>query len=219
MQSYDAATRRAQVLPALRTILTDQTRESKPIILDVPVLHPQAGGYILHTPITAGDTVMLVFSQRGLTEFKESLAESDPDPFGMMSLKDAVAIPGFGSTADVSLPATDELVLQDIGGRTHVRISSDTIIVKTPNHVEVEGATTAKVKAPEITLEGNLTVTGTVTSQGQVNAQAGVDVRGDVDVTGTVDANTDVRAGTVRLKTHVHTGVSSGAAVSGPPRP
>ena len=38
-------------------------------------------------------------------------------------------------------------------------------------------------------------------------------------LTGTLFVSGDVVAGTVSLKTHVHTGVTAGAAISGPPQP
>ena len=219
VRSYDASTRRARVQPAIRTRMTNGEFRSKPLIVDVPVMHPHANGYIVHVPIQAGTPVMLLFSQRGITEFKQSLAESNPDLESVLALKDAVAFTGFGETADISLANGDELVLQNQDGSTHIRVGSDTVHIDTPNAVNVRSDSTAEIESPEVTIRGNLTVTGTVTSEGQVNAQAGVDVTGTVDASGRITSSTEVRAGTVNLKTHIHTGVSTGGGVSGPPRP
>ena len=211
VQTYDAATRRAKVQPATRTLLTSGQTVSKRPVIDVPVLHPQAGGYIVHVPVAQGTPVMLLFSQRGIHEFKQTLQESDPDPESFMAIQDAVAIVGFGVTADTTLANGEELVLQNQDGSTHIRVGETAVHIDTPNTVNIE--------SPEVTIDGNLTVTGTVTSEGQVNAQAGVDVTGTVDASGRITSSTEVRAGTVNLKTHVHTGVSTGAGISGPPRP
>jgi len=44
-------------------------------------------------------------------------------------------------------------------------------------------------------------------------------VKGNIELTGGMTATADIVAGSVSLKSHVHTGVQSGAAISGPPRP
>ena len=49
-------------------------------------------------------------------------------------------------------------------------------------------------------------------------APGGVSIEGDVAVTGTVTASEDVIGGGKSLKTHRHTGVQAGGAISGPPQ-
>ena len=95
VQSYDAATRRARVQPAVDLLLTDGTSAQKPIILDVPVLWPTGGGYTLSLPLDAGDAVMLLFAERDIQRFKETLAVGPPLSADVMQIQHAVAIAGF----------------------------------------------------------------------------------------------------------------------------
>jgi phage baseplate assembly protein gpV len=60
---------------------------------------------------------------------------------------------------------------------------------------------TVTIKADAIKLDGNVEVTGVLNG----------------DKTG--HFSDDVTAGTVSLKTHIHTGVQSGPSTSGPPQP
>ena len=61
------------------------------------------------------------------------------------------------------------------------------------------GSATAEITAQTITLNGN------------------VRINGDVAITGTVNADTDVVAAGKSLKSHRHSGVSTGSGQSGPP--
>lgn len=140
VEEYDAETKRAVVLPAVRLMLADRMR-SRALLLDVPVVHPSAGGYLVHLPIQPGDPVLLVFSQRGLTEFKASFAESDPDVDSVLEAKDAVAFPGFGAL-QVTPKSTDGLSIQNEAGTVSIVLSSDdnvTIEIPSDSNVHLGG--------------------------------------------------------------------------------
>ena len=184
VQEYDASKRRAKVLPALRTIMTDDESISKAPIVNVPVLTIITGGYLIHAPPRAGDTLMLFCSQRGIAEFKQTLKEADPDETGMFSIKDAVAFGGFGTSANVTLANDEELVLQNLDGSTHIRIGNNTI------HIETDQ--TVSLTADDVQINGDLTVTGESTFQDDIS------VSGDIDVTGEVDG--------VNVSSHRHRG-------------
>lgn len=64
----------------------------------------------------------------------------------------------------------------------------------------------------EITADGGVTIHGPLTVNG--NTQ----INGDAGVSGTATAAVDVFGGGKSLKTHKHTGVTAGGAVSGPPQ-
>ena len=67
------------------------------------------------------------------------------------------------------------------------------------------GATIAITATGGITIEGDVTITGDVA------------IDGNTTTTGTIVADGDVTGDGVSLKTHVHTGVMTGGALSGPP--
>lgn len=63
-----------------------------------------------------------------------------------------------------------------------------------------------------ITADGGVTVNGPLTVNGDTQ------INGDAGISGTATAQVDVIGGGKSLKTHPHTGVSSGTAISGPPQ-
>ena len=91
--SYDAATRRARVQPAVDLLLTDGSTMQKPVILNVPVLWPATGGYFFHMPLEVGDPVMLLFNERDIARFKETLAVGPPLSNDIMEIQHACAMP------------------------------------------------------------------------------------------------------------------------------
>ena len=66
------------------------------MISNVPVVFPVAAEFALLYPLAVGDSVLLVFSMRGLSRWKATHGMAAPDTEGMLSQQDAMAIPGFG---------------------------------------------------------------------------------------------------------------------------
>ncbi len=66
---------------------------------------------------------------------------------------------------------------------------------------------------------GELAVTLAGQGKARIVAPGGVEIVGDVKVTGKLEASEDVKAKTVSLVDHVHTGVQAGPGVTGKPRP
>ena len=205
VESYDAATRRAQVRIAVDLVLNDGSRVDAPVIADVPVIHLSGGGYVAHMPLAAGDAVILLFSDRGMTEFKQTYRRAAPE--AVMELKDAVAIPGFGPLTQ-SLPVTDGAYLGTDAGDEYVAIQAGQTTIVSTGRVNIE--------APdEILLDGPVRITGAATAEstmavsGQISGSDGLDITGDIDVTGTVDG--------VNVSSHRHTLVQVGSGKSGPP--
>ena len=97
VRAYDARTMRARVQPALNAIVSQpdgstEAMERAPIY-DVPVQWPGGGGFVFHCDLNAGDPVWLLFSERGIGEFKRTLELADPPAMVMFETRDAVAYP------------------------------------------------------------------------------------------------------------------------------
>ena len=122
---YVPTKKRALVQPAINILLTDGSERRRPPIVDVPFLWPSTGGYVVHAPVAKGDPVMLIISQRGMTRFKENfqLSSCADDP-GILSMRDAVAIPGFGDI-QISDPQPDALTCQSEDGRQYISINKN----------------------------------------------------------------------------------------------
>jgi hypothetical protein len=73
--------------------------QSVPVVTNVPLVFPGAGGMRITFPVTKGDTVLLVFSERSLDSWLVRGGEVDPLDDRRHSLSDAVAIPGLNDFA------------------------------------------------------------------------------------------------------------------------
>ena len=146
--AYDAATRRARVQPAVHMMLSPVGAPyapfaacepmEKPIILDVPVIFPSAGGYTVHFPLLPDDPVLLLFSERDIDNFKQTLESGQPLSGDIMEVKHVVCIPGFVPFEDdptVVIPPEnpngggrlDGFTVQTNDGTTWVHLTADDI--------------------------------------------------------------------------------------------
>lgn len=66
IESFDAITQTATVRPAIREKIRGEDLTEKwvdlPLLLDVPIILPRAGLFILTMPVTAGDECLVVFA-------------------------------------------------------------------------------------------------------------------------------------------------------------
>jgi hypothetical protein len=100
---------------------------SVPVVTNVPVVWPGAGGFRLTFPIAAGDIVLLVFSDRSLDVWLAKGGEVDPADPRRHALSDAVAIPGIRPfSAPWTGAASDGATLGKDGG-TQVKVTNGVI--------------------------------------------------------------------------------------------
>lgn len=119
--SYEAKTRRARVAPLIQMRMANGSVLDMPEIANVPVLSPGVGDMLITYGLVEGDVVLLLFSQRGLVDFKKDWGKSSPTPGRVMAMSDALALPGFGptlvqATEEDFLDAADEKIDE---GRSH----------------------------------------------------------------------------------------------------
>lgn len=98
VEKYDDATQLADVQPLLKESYVDEEGERAiarlPVITNVPVVFPGGGGMRITFPVRAGDTVMLVFSDRSIDSWLAQGGEATPEDERRHHLSDAVAWPG-----------------------------------------------------------------------------------------------------------------------------
>ncbi len=153
VESYQPTVKRAVVRPALRLVKTDGTQIDRAPIANVPVLQPSAGGFMVNLPITPGDAVMLLFSQRGLAAFKKTYQNSTPTASSFFSSTDAVALPGFGGL-NVRPATTQGVSVQSENGVDFVSVERGRVTVKTPGAVSIDCGTL------DIKASGNINIRG-----------------------------------------------------------
>ncbi len=178
-----------------------------PLLQDVPVAFPSAGGWSMTFPIQPGDECLLVFADTPLDVWwQNGGTENNPISQRRHSLSDAIAIFGLRSrprglagysTTSTQIRNDDQSVVIDL--------APGQITVTAPN-VAVQCSGAASVQAQ----------TATVTADQDVTVQGGqkVTVKGNQSVT--IDGNSQTKVDGKDFLTHKHSGVQGGLATSGP---
>lgn len=203
---------KVDVQPSVNIKYKDGTDEEHPPILGVPVIFPASRTSMLSFPINVGDTVLCVFSQRGIDNFKiGSGSPTQPSDNRTHNVKDAIAIPGlfpFGkalnnpSKRNLVHNTKDAVLTHNIGtsGECEVRLKENgDIQLNTPNNKvivnckdAVVNSTTVDINATSMTVDvanttwtGNLTMNGTYVLDGiTINSHKHVGVMSGPSTTG-----------------------------------
>ena len=159
-----------------------------PVLVDVPLVWPKAGGFALTFPVAAGDEVLVVFSCRCIDSWWQSGGIGAPAESRMHDLSD-----GFAILAPTSQPkklsnvSSTNVQLRNYAGDTLVEITPD-------GKANITGASEINLTAPVINLTGTMNLNGQMTQSG-----------GSMTIGG------------VTFGTHKHTGVQTGGGTSGGP--
>lgn len=167
-------------VPRKDSATQDVTPFAVPPIQLVPVVFQRGGGFCLTFPVKPGDECLLIFSERETVQWKNNGGIATPTETRKHDYTDAIAIVGLAS-------------------------SKNTITNFNPNAVELRsdnGAVSATYTAENITWKAE-GVTMILNSTG-LNVSGGT-FTCDQDIT----SDTDVKAQTVSLRSHVH--ISNGA--------
>lgn len=150
IDSYDPASKRAIVIPAIDVLFADGKSRPRPPLANVPILMPSGGGFTATFPIAKGDAVMLLISQRGIAEFKKAYKQALPTRTSFFSMIDAVAIPGFGGR-NIRPAKAGAATLQSEDGANFVAIGNGSVEIKTTGTITIDAAT-VNISAGEINM-------------------------------------------------------------------
>jgi len=171
-----------------------------PLLVDVPIVWPRAGGFALTFPIAAGDEVLVVFASRCIDTWWQSGGVGVQAEVRMHDLSD-----GFAVLAPTSQPrklsgvSSTNVQLRDDAGTTYVEIAPG-------GKIKLLGATSIDLNAPTINMKAtNINIEGTTTQTGSMN------------MTGQVTQTGGMSIGGVTFGSHKHTGVQTGGGTSGGP--
>lgn len=152
VESVDLEAMTIKAQPSIQGIIEDESGKTQnvnlPLLADVPIVFPSAGGFIITFPIEAGDEVLVVFASRCIDSWWQSGGIGRPMEARMHDLSDGFAIPG---------PRSQPKVVENVSP-TAVQIRNDA----GTSYIEIEADGKIKMKSTEVTIEGNLKVTGTV---------------------------------------------------------
>lgn len=142
IDSYDVTTRRARVRPALRLVKTgdrpgeDGEAVERALAVNVPVAWAAGGGgapngLMSFIPLQAGDRGLLIFSERGLTEWKQTGELATPDKARFFDESDAMFFPfDFGHPADPTIVDSASASLQTYDGNTAFLVKQGEVKIK-----------------------------------------------------------------------------------------
>ncbi|WP_406705579.1 Gp138 family membrane-puncturing spike protein [Sodalis sp.] len=180
---------RATVQPTLGKRLANGEALPAPQIFNVPMVFPtgMSGKAKISVPLAAGDPVMLIFSSRGLDEWKVT-GEATPETLRTFDLTDAFAVPFGGHVGEYD---TENLSMAF--GDASFNITPDGEMIITCQKMTVNAATTAWNGVMDMV--GGLSVTAGNGGDGAAKFGGNVETRADVKAGG----------GNVSLLNHTHT--------------
>jgi len=198
IQTFDPLKMTCTVQPAIQAVLFDASGTKKhttlPLLVDCPIQFPSGGNCTITFPINLGDECLIVFSSRCIDAWWQSSGVQPQAELRLHDLSDGFVLLGFRSVPRV---------LQNISV-TAIQIRSD----DGNAFIELNPTT----HAVTMTVPGNVNITApTTTITGDVH------ITGDVQVDKTLTATTDVIGGGKHLKTHLHSGVTTGGGNTGMP--
>jgi len=136
IEEYDRSKHKASVKPLIKKLFVDGTILELPVIVSVPVIWPRTKKASFSFPLSRGDGVLLLFSERALDKWLTLGGDSTPDDPRKFDLTDAIAIPGLFSFQESALEPNDDSV--------HLIYKNSSIVIKSSGQVDIN--------------DGNLTV-------------------------------------------------------------
>lgn len=160
VESVDLEAMTVKVQPAIQGVVTQEDGSQKyvnlPLLVDVPLCFPSAGGFILTLPVQAGDEVLVIIASRCIDAWWQNGGIGIPMEARMHDLSDAYALPGPRSQPKVvgSISSTGAQLRND-AGTSYVEISADgKIKLVSPSAIDITG---------DLIVSGNIsTLTGDV---------------------------------------------------------
>lgn len=199
---YDRTENRATVRPLIRVLKTDGTVVDRAQIASVPVLNLGGGGVVLSFNISPGDLGWVKASDRDISLFLQNETAEDvpPNTLRKHNFGDSLFIPDQFRNWTLDEVDAEHTVLQTVDGLKRISIGSDGIQIISNNSLFID--------TPSTVISGNVFHIGSLTTIG------------DLTVTGTIEAGVDVLAPGATgksLKSHLHSGVTTGVGNTGPP--
>lgn len=202
IETFDAAKQTVTVSIALkeRTVIDGNvTWEEIPTLVDVPIVLPRAGGYVVTFPIQAGDECLVIFGDKCMDAWWQSGGKQNPMELRRHDLSDGYAILGCWSQPRVVPNYSEDTVqLRNEAGTAYFEIAEGGVI---------------NIKASQINIE----------STGEVNVMGGssitVDADSSVEISGGSSVDIEANGATTiegrNFLNHQHKNVKSGTDTSG----
>lgn len=174
VSGVDLSKQTVSVQPSVQGSVSDSsgniTNVNLPVLVDVPIVWPRAGGFALTFPIKAGDEVLVVFSSRCIDAWWQSGGVGVAAEARMHDLSDGFAVLAPTSQSKkLNNVSSSNVQLRDEAGTTYVEITPDgkarvvaasQIDISAPT-LNITGGSVINLGAPTINLSGNINYAGT----------------------------------------------------------
>ena len=152
IQSFDATEQTVTVQCAIREKINmdgNLSWQEIPLLLDVPIIFPRAGNYILTMPIQAGDECLVVFGDSCMDAWWQSGGVQNQIDCRRHDLSDGYAIVGlYSQPRRITNYSTNTAQLRNLSGSAYVELSGNDInivggnVTISANNVTIGGSTT-----------------------------------------------------------------------------
>lgn len=225
IQSFDSVKQTVKVLIALREQIVYNDLDPQwveiPILVDVPIVLPRAGGFTLTMPIQAGDECLVIFGDSCIDAWWAMGGIQNQMDKRRHDLSDGFAILTPWSQPKV-LPnySIDTTQLRTDDGLAYVEVTKDfKVNIVAPGDVNITTKNVNVIAAgnAEVAVVGNAQVTAAAVN---VIAPGGAAIAGNVLVTGKLQATLGLTSGLggidqVEFQTHKHN--QSGGGITSEP--
>lgn len=172
----------------VKDVLNNITDVTMPVLLDIPVLTLQAGGFSVRMPISVGDQGLALVNQRDIRNWKKNRILSSQISTRKFDINDSFFL-GAILPKDEPNPADGIYIYNDAD--LYFSVKSDKILTNIDIYCQ-------QIFATNILASGTIGATGTTGS-------------------GVVTAKNIVTDGVGDLNTHTHSGVQTGSGSTGEP--
>jgi hypothetical protein len=207
------------VVPLVNQIDGDGNAMAHETIYGVPYTRIQGGKNAFIMDPVKGDIGWMAVSDRDISGVKSKKDATTPGSFRKYDIADGVYLGGilngvpeqyitFTSTG-IKVADKNSNVIETTSSGVKVTDKNSNILEMKSDGISVNGLLVNR----EGQVAGNLPVTGALRLSGSIVNLTGARYTGNIDTAGNITSDTVV------LKTHTHSGVSTGGGTSGPPTP
>lgn len=156
--SFDPATKTAQVEICMQMVDDDDSAIEYPPLVDCPCLFTRGGGFHVVHPYSAGDSGLVLFSDRCLDGWFESGKTAPPMDFRVHSMSDAYFIGGADHLGNVSPIVSGAMFIGKDDNSAGLQINSDGSLILKGASLQIE---------PPVTTDSTIDASGQITANGK----------------------------------------------------
>jgi len=148
IDSFDPVTQTCSVQPAIQRVFVGEEPINLPVLINVPVSFPSAGGISITLPVKQGDECIVMFSERSLDNWLKFGELRPPNDRRFHDLSDGIVLMGLKSNPKaIANYDPDNLVIR--------KDDESVSLTVTPTSIDVIG---------DFNVDGEISCTGTVTA-------------------------------------------------------